>query len=150
MSRSWIKSLAVSAVGAFGVTAAVIMFSTTAPAPARADIPAPLISSGTPSLAPMLKDVMPAVVNVSITSKVEVQNPLLQDPFFRRFFGVPDDTPQEREAQAIGSGVIVDAAKGYILTNNHVVEQADTIKVTLADERQVEAKLVGRDPATDI
>jgi serine protease Do/serine protease DegQ len=80
-----------------------------------------------------------------------VQNPLLEDPFFRRFFGVPDQQqPQEREAQAIGSGVIVDANKGYVLTNNHVVEQADTIKVTLNDDRTVDAKLVGRDPATDI
>ncbi|HZP11530.1 MAG TPA: DegQ family serine endoprotease [Nevskiaceae bacterium] len=146
-----IKTVATAAALAFGTTAAMIMFSTTAPAPAHADIPAPLLSSGTPSLAPMLKDVVPAVVNVSITSKVEVQNPLLEDPFFRRFFGVPDQPQQqEREAQAIGSGVIVDAAKGYVLTNNHVVEQADTIKVTLADERTVDAKLVGRDPATDI
>ena len=146
-----IKTVATAAALAFGTTAAVIMFSTAAPAPARADIPVPLLNSGTPSLAPMLKDVIPAVVNVSITSKVEVQNPLLEDPFFRRFFGVPDQPqPQEREAQAIGSGVIVDAAKGYVLTNNHVVEQADTIKVTLSDDRTVEAKLVGRDPATDI
>ena len=152
MSRfSLIKSIATAAALAFGTTAAMVMFSTTAPAPAHADIPSALLGNGTPSLAPMLKDVMPAVVNVSITSKVEVQNPLLEDPFFRRFFGVPDQQqPQERESQAIGSGVIVDAAKGYVLTNNHVVEQADTIKVTLADERTVDAKLVGRDPGTDI
>jgi serine protease Do/serine protease DegQ len=146
-----IKTVATAAALAFGTTAAMIVFSTAAPAPAHADIPSALLSGGSPSLAPMLKDVMPAVVNVSITSKAEVQNPLLEDPFFRRFFGVPDQQqPQEREAQAIGSGVIVDAAKGYVLTNNHVVEQADTIKVTLADDRTVEAKLVGRDPGTDI
>ncbi|MGH8443152.1 MAG: DegQ family serine endoprotease, partial [Nevskiaceae bacterium] len=103
-----------------------------------------------PTLAPMLKPVMPAVVNVSVTSKVEIQNPLMQDPFFRRFFGVPEDQPQEREAQAIGSGVIVDAVKGYVLTNNHVVEQADTIKIRLTDDRVLDAKLVGTDPDSDL
>ena len=148
-----IKAVAAAAAVAFGATAAMLAFTTTAPAPAMADIPAPMLSSrsdGVPSLAPMLKEAMPAVVNVAITSKVEVQNPLLQDPFFRRFFGIPDEQPQEREAMAIGSGVIVDAAKGYILTNNHVVEQADTIKVNLSDDRTVDAKLVGRDAGTDI
>ena len=115
-----------------------------APAPARADIP-----PGQTTLAPMLKQVMPAVVNISITSKVEMQNPLLQDPFFRRFFDIPDQ-PVEREAQAIGSGVIVDAAKGYVLTNHHVIEQADSIKVRLTDDRVFEAKLIGSDPDTDL
>ena len=115
---------------------------------ARADIPAALLGS-TPTLAPMLKQVMPAVVNISITSKVEMQNPLLQDPFFRRFFDVPDE-PQEREAQAIGSGVIIDAAKGYVLTNHHVVDQADTIKVRLSDDRIFDAKLIGSDDDSDL
>jgi Do/DeqQ family serine protease len=152
MSRfSLIKSLAASAAVAGTTTAALIMFtSATAPKPAHADIPVPLLSSATPSLAPMLKEVMPAVVNISITSKMDVQNPLLQDPFFRRFFGIPDEQPQERESQAIGSGVIVDAVKGYVITNNHVVEQADSIRVTLNDDRTIEAKLIGRDPGTDV
>ena len=113
-------------------------------APARADIPA-----GQTTLAPMLKTVMPAVVNISVTSKVEMQNPLLQDPFFRRFFDVPDE-PQEREAMAIGSGVIVDAAKGYVITNHHVVDGADSIKVRLTDDRIVDAKLIGSDPDSDL
>ena len=113
--------------------------------PARADIP----PGATPTLAPMLKQVMPAVVNISITSKVEMQNPLLQDPFFRRFFDIPDQ-PQEREAQAIGSGVIIDAAKGYVLTNHHVVEQADSIKVRLTDDRVFDAKLIGSDDDSDL
>jgi Do/DeqQ family serine protease len=103
-----------------------------------------------PSLSPMLKQVMPAVVNISVTSKVEIQNPLLQDPFFRRFFDQPDQEPQERDAQAVGSGVIVDAAKGYVITNNHVVDQAETIKVRLSDDREFEAKLIGKDPETDV
>jgi len=117
--------------------------------PARADIPAGVLGS-TPTLAPMLKSVVPAVVNVSVTSKVEIQNPLLQDPFFRHFFGVPEDAPQEREAQSIGSGVIVDAAKGYVLTNHHVVEQADSIKIRLTDDRVFDAKLIGSDPDSDL
>jgi len=111
---------------------------------ARADLP-----PGTPTLAPMLKEAMPAVVNISITSKMEMQNPLMQDPFFRRFFEMPDQ-PQEREAQAIGSGVVVDAAKGYVITNHHVVEQADTIKVRLNDDRVLEAKLIGSDADSDL
>ncbi|MCI0749232.1 MAG: DegQ family serine endoprotease [Nevskiales bacterium] len=115
----------------------------------HAEIP-PTVLGSNPSLAPMLKDVMPAVVNISVTSKVEIQNPLLQDPFFRRFFDIPDSLPQEREAQAIGSGVIVDAVKGYVLTNNHVVEQADSIRVRLADDRVLDAKLMGTDPDSDL
>ena len=72
-----------------------------------------------PSLAPMLQKVLPAVVNVSTKSLVSVeQNPLFKDPFFRQFFNVPD-RPQQRERQSLGSGVIVDAGKGYVLTNYH-------------------------------
>ncbi len=107
------------------------------------------LQQGLPSLAPMLKLATPAVVNVAVTAKQEIQNPLLQDPFFRRFFEVPDQ-PQEQESQAVGSGVIVDAAKGYILTNNHVIDGADTIKVRLIDDREYDAKLIGKDPDTDI
>jgi Do/DeqQ family serine protease len=128
----------------------VLILALGAAAPARADVP-PGVLGTTPTLAPMLKTAMPAVVNVSVTSKVEIQNPLMQDPFFRRFFGVPEDQqPQEREAQSIGSGVIVDAAKGYVLTNHHVVEQADTIKIRLTDDRVFEAKLIGSDPDSDL
>jgi Do/DeqQ family serine protease len=131
------------------LAALALTFALGAALPARADVPAGMLG-GTPTLAPMLKGVLPAVVNVSVTSKVEIQNPLLQDPFFRRFFGVPDDQPQEREAQAIGSGVIIDAAKGYVLTNHHVVEQADSIKIRLTDDRVLEAKLIGSDPDSDL
>src|SRR3546814_16259431 len=87
-----------------------------APTPARADIPATPtnqqlpVQGGVPSLAPMLKPVMPAIVNISVTGEVEVHNPLMDDPFFRRFFNAPDQ-PQEREFQSVGSGVIVDAGK---------------------------------------
>ncbi|HUP92847.1 MAG TPA: DegQ family serine endoprotease [Solimonas sp.] len=124
-----------------------------APPPAQADTAIPLQTQpgqAMPSLAPMLKSVMPAVVNIAVTSKAQIENPLLQDPFFRRFFGVPDEQPEERESQAIGSGVIIDAAKGYVITNNHVVEQAETIKVRLSDDREYDAKLIGSDPQTDV
>lgn len=119
-------------------------------------VPASLpLQAGLPSLAPMLKGVMPAVVNIAVSSKQEVNSqlqPFMNDPFFRRFFGVPEQQqqPQEREAQSVGSGVIVDAVKGYVLTNNHVVEQADKIVVRLVDDREFEAKLVGKDPDTDL
>ena len=148
-------SLTAAAIG-FGVTASVLSLSTTAPQPARADLPAPMVAApatgGVPSLAPMLREVMPAVVNISVTSKVEVQNPfgpMMDDPNFRRFFGIPDQ-PQQREAQSLGSGTIVDAAKGYILTNNHVVADADEIKVRLSDDREFAAKLIGRDQDSDL
>jgi len=132
------------------IVASILFCTLAAPLAAQAQVPPGLIGS-TPTLAPMLKTAMPAVVNVSVTSKVEIQNPLLQDPFFRRFFGVPEDQqPQEREAQAIGSGVIIDAVKGYVLTNHHVVEQADTIQIRLTDDRVLDAKLVGSDPDSDL
>ena len=104
-----------------------------------------------PTLAPMLDKTTPAVVNISTRGRVRTEdNPLLQDPFFRRFFGAPLDTPRERPTQSLGSGVIIDAAKGYILTNNHVIAKADEITVTLRDGRTLTAKLVGADPDTDV
>lgn len=103
-----------------------------------------------PSLAPMLQQVLPAVVNISSQGRVRVaDNPLMQDPFFRRFFGVPE-APRERLTQSLGSGVIVDAKNGYILTNNHVVDKAEQITVTLKDGRSINATLVGKDPEADV
>ena len=79
------------------------------------------------------------------------ENPLLQDPFFRRFFNLPQRQQQEeRETQATGSGVIVDAAQGYILTNGHVVENATRIEITTKDNRRLTARLIGKDSDTDI
>jgi serine protease Do/serine protease DegQ len=106
-----------------------------------------------PSLAPMIKRVSPAVVSIGIRGAVREQqrNPLLEDPFFRRFFNVPPDSgARERPFQSAGSGVIVDARRGYIITNAHVVENAREITITLFDEREFPAKLVGSDPRTDI
>ncbi len=106
--------------------------------------------NGLPSLAPLVQQVTPAVVNISVISRVPVQqNPLFQDPFFRRFFNLPEQ-PQTRQEQAVGSGVIVDAQHGYVLTNNHVIKNAERITVTLKDRRQFRAKLIGTDPETDI
>jgi len=104
---------------------------------------------GLPTLAPVVNQVTPAVVNVSVVTRAPMEdNPLFRDPFFRRFFNLPD-RPQRQE-QAAGSGVIVDAARGYILTNNHVIKDAEQVIVTLKDRRQFPAKLVGTDPGTDI
>lgn len=103
-----------------------------------------------PSLAPMLERVTPTVVNISTRSTVRAQrSPLLSDPFFRRFFDMPDRL-QQRRSQSLGSGVIVDARRGYVLTNHHVVDNAQEIAVTLQDGRRLEGKLVGSDPETDI
>jgi len=103
-----------------------------------------------PSLAPMLENVTPAVVNIATAGHVELkQHPLLSDPFFRRFFDVPN-MPRERKTQSLGSGVIVDAKRGLVLTNNHVIANADQIHVRLNDGRQFDAELVGSDPETDV
>jgi len=103
------------------------------------------------SLAPMLEKVLPAVVNISARSTVQLRhNPLLDDPFFRRFFDLPDVVPRERQSESRGSGVIVGARRGYVLTNHHVVDGADEITVTLRDRRTLVAKVVGEDPEVDI
>ncbi|MBT7335691.1 MAG: Do family serine endopeptidase [Gammaproteobacteria bacterium] len=101
-----------------------------------------------PSLANMLEKVNPAVVNIATYTTIRSSNPLLDDPFFRRFFNVPQN--QTRRTQSAGSGVIVDAEQGYIVTNNHVVGSADEITVGLADGRALQAKLVGRDQQVDL
>ncbi len=102
-----------------------------------------------PSLAPMLDQVTPSVVNIATFTKVRVRNPLLEDPFFRRFFNVPK-RPSYRRTQSAGSGVVVDAQAGHIVTNNHVVSRADEVAVTLADGRTLQATIVGTDPQVDL
>ena len=103
-----------------------------------------------PTLAPMLEKVTPAVVNIATTGHVRIQeNPLFSDPFFRHFFDIPEQ-PRERQTQSLGSGVVVDANKGYILTNNHVIDRADEIKVTLRNGETHQAKLIGTDPDSDV
>jgi len=119
------------------------------PVSALAALPVAIDGEPLPSLAPVLKRVTPSVVNVNTITRVRVRSPLLEDPFFRRFFNVPD-VPRERVSQSLGSGVIVDAEKGYVLTNNHVIARADEISVGLKDGRSFEAKLIGTDPDTDL
>ncbi|HFD31819.1 MAG TPA: DegQ family serine endoprotease [Gammaproteobacteria bacterium] len=118
---------------------------------ANASLPA-VDSQGTalPSLAPMLKNVTPAVVNIATSSTIHIQNnPLFDDPFFQQFFNVPSQ-PRHRKTQSLGSGVIIDAEKGYIITNNHVIDKADVIKVTLISGETYQAKLIGTDPDSDV
>ena len=121
------------------------------PPPAFATV-IPEVGGGVvPSLAPMLARITPGVVNIAVRGRVREQNPLLQDPFFRRFLNPPrSQMTEERETQATGSGVIVDAARGYVLTNGHVVEHATRIEVTTKDNRRFTARLIGSDPDTDI
>ena len=99
-----------------------------------------------PSLAPMLEQATPAVVNIATYATVAVRNPLLEDEFFRRFFNVP----RYRRTQSAGSGVVVDAKDGYIVTNHHVVRSADEINITLSDGRVLPATLVGADEQVDL
>lgn len=105
-----------------------------------------------PTLAPMIDQSKPAVVNIATQSQIPIQdNPLLNDPFFRHFFNIPQQQqPRHRTRQSLGSGVIFDAKKGLVLTNNHVIQRADEITVSLADGRSFQAELVGSDPATDV
>ena len=116
---------------------------------ALAVLPVAVDGQPLPSLAPVLKEVTPSVVNVYTQTRVRVRSPLLDDPIFRRFFNVPE-TSRERVSQSLGSGVIVDAEKGYVLTNNHVIERADEIAVGLKDGRSLKAELIGTDPDTDL
>jgi Do/DeqQ family serine protease len=118
--------------------------------PSYAALPASVEGQALPSLAPMLDTVTPAVVNISTRTRIRVQeNPLLNDPFFRRFFQLPDQL-SEKQNQSLGSGVIVDAREGLVITNNHVIAKADEISVTLRDGRSVNAKLIGADADTDV
>ncbi len=103
-----------------------------------------------PSLAPMVDEVTPAVVNIATEGSIKQNlNPLLADPFYRRFFRAPKQ-PMERKTSSLGSGVIVDAKRGLIMTNNHVIANANQITVTMRDGRKLDAELVGTDPETDV
>ena len=137
--------LATGAVHA-ALVAGCILAASAAPA---APLPLPL-RDGVPTLAPLLEKVTPAVVNISVaTMAPQRHNPLFRDPFFRHFFNLPDDAPA-RPQQSAGSGVIVDADRGFVLSNHHVVAKAESVMVTLKDNRRFEAEILGSDPGTDI
>ncbi|RRU18316.1 Do family serine endopeptidase [Stenotrophomonas sp. 278] len=115
--------------------------------PTTAALPASVAGQPVPSLAPMLERVMPAVVSVNTKQVVRVRNPFFNDPFFRRLF---PEVPQERINESLGSGVIIDAAEGLVLTNHHVIDNADDVQVTLSDGRTVKAEFIGSDADTDV
>ncbi len=134
--------------------AALMLVAVIAP-PAQAAMPAAVGDTPVPSLSPIVKKVSPTVVNIATRGTIKdrgPQNPLLDDPFFRRFFDVPPDNngPRERPFQSAGSGVIFDAKAGYIVTNAHVVENANEITVTLQDGRDLKAEVVGSDEPSDV
>ena len=125
------------------------------PVAAQAPAQAPVLERRVPnaaelrlSYAPVVQRVAPAVVNVYAAKTVQTRNPLFEDPIFRRFFGVPGDGGNQLQ-RSLGSGVIVDAG-GLVVTNVHVIEGADEIKVSLADKREFEATVVLKDPRTDL
>ena len=121
-------------------------------APAQAHLAADEV----PSLAPLVKESAPAVVIIATEGRLQQPqmqepHPFFDHPFFERFFGERErPTPQPRRPRAVGSGVIVDAEKGYLLTNQHVIDEAERITVALTDRREFQAEVVGADPETDV
>ena len=120
-------------------------------APLPAALPVAVEGEPLPSLAPMLERITPAVVNIATRGKSRrsVELPLPADPFFQRFFNLPG-IERIQETASLGSGVIVDAEKGLILTNDHVIKDAYQINVTLKDGRELSAEIIGRDSDTDV
>ena len=115
-----------------------------------AALPAKVGDQPVPSLAPLVEATSPAVVNIRVSQTVTTRSPY-GDEAFRRFFGIPDvPGGGSREVASAGSGVIVDAERGYILTNHHVVADADEIQISLIDGELLDAEIIGSDPATDI
>ncbi|MGH8225000.1 MAG: DegQ family serine endoprotease [Gammaproteobacteria bacterium] len=136
------------------VAAFTLLLLTAFGADAAQAAPAPALvnASGLPSLAPIIKQVTPAVVNISTQGviKRQVQGPYMP-PLFRQFFGMaPGGQTMEQPFSSLGSGVIVNADKGYILTNYHVIRDAKTITVTLYDNRNFKAKVIGSDSKSDL
>ena len=130
----------------FAILAAFAVSSQAALPPAVGETPMP-------TLAPMIKRVSPAVVNIATRGTIRERsprNPLLEDPFFRRFFDIPDMNPRERQFTSAGSGVIFDARNGHIVTNAHVIDNATEITVTLQDGRDLTATVVGSDVPSDV
>ena len=135
--RSWFSAAAVAAA-----------MAAAPPRAAAGALPMAVGGQALPSLAPMLKNVTPAVVNIASKTRVRERNPFFDDPVFQQFFGLPPE--RERTEQSLGSGVIIDARKGYVLTNNHVIAGADRIRVTLQDGRSFDAHVLGADPGSDL
>ena len=127
-----------------GVALAVLSFASV-----QAALPVSIGDRPVTSLAPLVESASPAVVNIRVSQTITRRNPFGDDAF-RRFFGIPDSPGGQQQVASAGSGVIVDAARGYILTNHHVVADADEIQISLIDGEILDAEIVGSDPATDI
>ena len=119
---------------------------------ATGSVPIAGAQDGMPTLAPMIEKVLPGIVSVTTQGlRSEEEMALLADPLIRRLFGLPErPQPEEREFQTVGSGIIIDATKGYIATANHVIAEADRITVVLNDAQRLDARLVGTDPVKDV
>ncbi len=145
MDRNRVNSSAVATIVSLMV--AGVLFASTQMSvmpPALFDAPAGHV----PTLAPLLRTVMPAVVNISAQGHIAQENPLYSDPFFRQFSNTPRQI--DREFKATGSGVIVDAGHRYVLTTNHVIDHATAIEVTTADKRSFRAEVIGQDTGGDL
>ena len=139
-------SRVVITVGAFVKVAVFVL-----PGAVTAALPVAIDGQALPSLAPMLERTTPAVVNIATRGPVAARpDPFFSDPFFQRFFRRPPQQRRHRKARSVGSGVIIDAAQGLVVTNQHVISGAVEVAVTLRDGRTLDAKLVGSDPATDL
>lgn len=113
-------------------------------------LPALVDDQPVPSISPILEKVTPAVVNISTTTlNRDIESPLFNDPFFRHFFSIPSK-PKLKKNQSLGSGVIINAEKGYVVTNHHVIDKAVEVFVTLQDGRELKGELIGSDSATDV
>ena len=133
-----IRSLAVLLLSACAATSALAQDRRVPSSPADIKL----------SYAPVVQRVQPAVVNVYAAKIVQNHNPFLDDPIFRRFFGLPGGQ-QEQMQRSLGSGVMVDPS-GLVVTNVHVIEGADQVKVSLSDKREIEAEIMLKDPRSDL
>jgi Do/DeqQ family serine protease len=143
----------VNSTGLAALVAVAIVLASPAALAQAGRLPADVNGTPMPSLAPIVKRASPAVVNIATRGTVTERgqrNPLLEDPFFRRFFDVPEQGPRQRQFQSAGSGVVVDAKQGLIITNAHVVENATEITVTTIEGRDYKATVVGADSASDV
>ena len=172
MKKSFLQNVAVATL--VGTTLLLTSTATTADAQVRWPLAGGKTAQGQAmsvdpvrgvlTMAPLLEKTTPAVVNISVSSTVKSRRPSFgsQDEFFERFFGQrgsgpksendndADDNANERTMRSAGSGVIINAGKGYILTNHHVIDNADKITITLKDKRTAVATLIGSDPGTDV
>jgi Do/DeqQ family serine protease len=151
-----ILTLVAASIGGGLIAALAVMNHANAPVAvvARADTNTQRLTQLSNSFADVIEKASPAVVEISMTrvikaSEQQTNNPFLSDPFFRQFFGGQGMRPRDQREQGLGSGVII-SPSGYIVTNNHVVDKATSLKVSLSDGRDFPAKLVGADPQTDV